>query len=415
MSSTRGLADEDLLEAALQRRVLLDVLAVLVQRRRADHPQLTAGEHRLDHVAGVHRGLAGRAGADDGVQLVDEGDDLALGLGDLLQHGLEPLLELAAVLRAGDHRGQVERHQPLALEALRDVAGDDPLGQALDDRRLADAGLADEHRVVLGAPGEHLDDAADLGVAADDRVDLALAGALGEVDGELLQRLEGALRVGGGDLAVAADGPERGQQRLAGGAGAGQHRGRLAVGAGQPDQQVLGGDELVAQGARLLPGGVEHAQELAGRRGGGHGGAADAGQPAHGGLGLGPDVGGVGAGRLEQGDGDAVGLLEEGDQQVQGLECGLAAVDGQPLGGRHGLLRTGGELALRHRGRVFLSRSGPPVSGRVDRSNVLRVESVPLNLAASTRRSPADRGRVTQVSLRGASVRGRERKRSIRP
>ena len=46
----------------------------------------------------------GRAGADDRVHLVDEGDDLALGVGDLLEHGLEPLFELAAVLRAGHHR-----------------------------------------------------------------------------------------------------------------------------------------------------------------------------------------------------------------------------------------------------------------------------------------------------------------------
>jgi hypothetical protein len=34
----RRFADEDLLEAALQRRVLLDPLPVLVQGGRADHP-----------------------------------------------------------------------------------------------------------------------------------------------------------------------------------------------------------------------------------------------------------------------------------------------------------------------------------------------------------------------------------------
>ena len=100
----RRLVDEDLLEAALERGVLLDVLAVLVERGRADHAQLAAGEHRLDHVAGVHRALAAGARADDGVHLVDEGDDLALGVGDLLEDGLEPLLELAAVLGAGHHR-----------------------------------------------------------------------------------------------------------------------------------------------------------------------------------------------------------------------------------------------------------------------------------------------------------------------
>jgi hypothetical protein len=50
-----GLAHEDLLEAALEGGVLLDPLAVLVERRRADHPQRTPCEQRLEHVAGVHR------------------------------------------------------------------------------------------------------------------------------------------------------------------------------------------------------------------------------------------------------------------------------------------------------------------------------------------------------------------------
>ena len=46
---------------------------------------------------------------DDRVQLVDERDDLALGVGDLLEHGLQPLLELAAVLGPGHHGAEVER------------------------------------------------------------------------------------------------------------------------------------------------------------------------------------------------------------------------------------------------------------------------------------------------------------------
>ena len=72
------LAHQHRLEAALERRVLLDVLAVLVQRGGADHVQLAPRQRRLEHVARVHRAL-GRAGADDGVQLVDEGDVAALG------------------------------------------------------------------------------------------------------------------------------------------------------------------------------------------------------------------------------------------------------------------------------------------------------------------------------------------------
>ncbi len=160
------LPDVDLLEAALERSVLLDVLAVLLERGRADQSQLTTGQHRLDHVARIHRGFAGGTGADDGVQLIDEGDDLTGRTLDLVEHGLEPLLEFAAVLRAGDHRTEVQRDDGLVAQRLRHIALDDALREPLDDGGLADAGLTDEDRVVLGPAGEHLHDATDLGVAA---------------------------------------------------------------------------------------------------------------------------------------------------------------------------------------------------------------------------------------------------------
>src|SRR5690606_7306993 len=150
----RGLTDEDLLEAALEGRVLLDVLAVLVERGGTDEAQLASGEHRLEHVAGVHGTLAGGAGADHGVQLVDEGDDLAVAGLDLLEDGLEPLLELPAVLRPGHHRGKVEGDEPLVAQALGHVAVDDALGEALDDGGLADAGLTDGDGVVPRASRE---------------------------------------------------------------------------------------------------------------------------------------------------------------------------------------------------------------------------------------------------------------------
>ena len=169
------LAHEHRGEAPLERRVLLDVLAVLVERRRADRAQLAAREHRLEQVGRVD-GALGRTGADDRVQLVDEQDDAAVGRGDLLEHGLEALLELAAVLRAGQQGAQVERPDAAPLEALGDVARDDALGEALDDRRLADAGLADQHRVVLGAPRQHLHRAPDLVVAPDHGIELAALG-----------------------------------------------------------------------------------------------------------------------------------------------------------------------------------------------------------------------------------------------
>ena len=134
----------------------------------------------------------------------------------LLEHGLEALLELAAELGAGDQRAHVERDDALVLEPLGHVAAHDALGQALDDGRLADAGLADQHRVVLGAAREHLDDAADLLVAADDRVELALLGERGQVAAVLLERLVGPLGVLARHALAAADGRERLEQLVAG-------------------------------------------------------------------------------------------------------------------------------------------------------------------------------------------------------
>ena len=130
--------------------------------------------------------------------------------GDLGQHGLQPLLELAAIFRAGDQRAHVERHQLLVLQRLRHVAIDDAQRQPFGDRRLADAGLADQHRIVLGAPRQHLDGAADFVVAADDRIELAGAGVGRQVARVFLQRviaLLGARRIGGAALADIVDRP----------------------------------------------------------------------------------------------------------------------------------------------------------------------------------------------------------------
>ena len=251
------LLDQHRLEPTLERRVLLDVLAVLVERGRADRTELTAREHRLQHVAGVHRTLSS-AGPDDRVQLVDERDDLALAVDDLLQDGLETLLELAAVLGARDHRPEVQRDHPLVLERLRDVAGHDPLRQPLDDRRLAHAGLPDQDRVVLRPSGEHLDHAAHLFVPADHRVQLPATRLLGQVAAVALQRLVLLLRVLVGHALTSAHLGERRQHAVTREAGLLEDACRARVDLEQRQQQVLGGDVLVGERFGLFAGRVQH-------------------------------------------------------------------------------------------------------------------------------------------------------------
>jgi hypothetical protein len=99
-------APPDSLEPAFERRVLLEVLAVLVERRGADRLQLSAGEHRLQDPRRVDRALGG-TGPDEGVDLVDEHDDVAAGA-DLLEHLLQAFLEVTAVARTGHQGAQVE-------------------------------------------------------------------------------------------------------------------------------------------------------------------------------------------------------------------------------------------------------------------------------------------------------------------
>src|SRR5581483_1072536 len=182
----RGLLDHHGLEAALERRVALDVLAGLVQRRRADALKLDARERRLQDVRRVDRTLR-RTRPHERVQLVDEQDDVVR-VTELLDDLLEALLELAAVLRARDERPDVEREHALALQRLGHVTLHDAVREALGDGGLADARLSDERRVVLGAAAQDLDDALDLLLAADDRIELLRLGHRGEVHAELIER-----------------------------------------------------------------------------------------------------------------------------------------------------------------------------------------------------------------------------------
>ncbi len=271
----RRLAHLHRLEAALQRGVLLDVLAVLVERGGADRLQLAAGQLGLQDACRVDRALGGTR-PDQRVQLVDEQDDVAAGV-DLLEHLLQAFLEVTAVAGARDQRAQVQRVELLVLQRLGDLAVHDRLRQALDDGGLADAGLADQHRVVLGAPAQHLHHPLDFLLAADDRVQLALHGGGRQVAAELVehQRRRGAARFAaattgagfGGLLALVA--AQQLDHLLAHpgqlGAELDQHlSGHALTLADQAEQNVLGADVVVAELQRLAQAQLEN---LLGARG----------------------------------------------------------------------------------------------------------------------------------------------------
>ena len=196
--------DKHFLETPFQRRVFFDVLAVFVQGRGAYAVQLTPGQGGFQHVAGVHRPFR-LAGADHGMYLIDEQDDAAFLFLQVAEYRLQAFLEFTAELCPGDERAHVQGQQAPAFQGIGHFAVDDPLRQALDDGCLAHAGLADQHRVVLRAPLQHLDGAADLLVPADDRVQFTADGLAGQIDGEFVQRSPVVFAVRVIDVFTAAD------------------------------------------------------------------------------------------------------------------------------------------------------------------------------------------------------------------
>ena len=325
------LGNEDRLKAPGQRGVLLDVFAVLVERRRTDAVKVAPRQRRLQHVGRVHRALRG-ARTNQGVQLVDEDDDLTLRRRDLLQDRLDALLELATELRPGNHGTEVERQQPLVAQALRHVTIDDAQGQALDDRRLADSGFTDQHRVVLRAPRQHLDRSSDLLVAADHRVKLALPGHLGEVARVFLQGLVVRLGTRAVGLAALADRFDGLVQRLRRNAGGSQNlASRVARQHCDGKQQALNRDVAVTGLFGQFLGGYEQLRRFA--RDVEIAATVDAGQLAQGLVYAALGGRGVAAGSLHQIATQALCVVEQDLQHVPWHQLLVPLALCQALGG----------------------------------------------------------------------------------
>ena len=269
-----------------------------------------------------------------------------------LEHRFEALFELAAELRAGDQRAHVERDHALVLQAFGHVAAHDAAGQAFHDGGLADARLADQHRIVLGAARKHLDHAADLFVAADHRIELALRGELRQIAAVFFERFVGGFRILSGDALAAADLLQSPHQALARDAEFAEQfsRGARIFGGGQ--QHVLHGNVFVLQALGFLFGLREQLGDAVGDVDliGATGRTGYLGQPVD--LLLEPAAEGVhpNVGLVEDGGGKPAFLLEQGQHQVFGVDLLVSVLNGDGLGGADGLLQFFGESVEVHSG-----------------------------------------------------------------
>mmetsp|Transcript_7605 Transcript_7605/g.19920 ORF Transcript_7605/g.19920 Transcript_7605/m.19920 type:complete len:592 (-) Transcript_7605:365-2140(-) len=190
----RRLTYIDGLESARERGILLDVLAVLAHRRHANAREFASCEARLEQICKVHATATattpsrGTSAADDGVDLVNRENDLALRLFQLLEQRGDAVLQLAALLGARHEARNVKRENSLPLEEFCAHVVGNRACESLDDRRLAHTRIAEQDRVVLDALRKDLNASLRLVVASHDGINLLLRSQRRHVRAKLLER-----------------------------------------------------------------------------------------------------------------------------------------------------------------------------------------------------------------------------------
>ena len=106
----------------------------------------------------------------------------------LLEDGFQTFLKLTTIFCAGNKRAHIKRQQRFIGKRLWHLTIDDPLCQPFGNCGLANTWLANQHGVVFGTTRQNLHGAANLGLAANHRVQLAIARGIGQIGGEFAQR-----------------------------------------------------------------------------------------------------------------------------------------------------------------------------------------------------------------------------------
>ncbi len=97
----------DFLEPAHQRPVLFEIAAIFLVRRRSHAPKIAGRQGWLQQIGSVHGAAACRTRADYGVNFIDE-ENRALVVFELLDHLLDPFLEVPPVAGAGQKSAHVQ-------------------------------------------------------------------------------------------------------------------------------------------------------------------------------------------------------------------------------------------------------------------------------------------------------------------
>ena len=178
--------DFDGLEATLKSGILFNIFAILIERGRAHTLQFTSTKRGLDNVGSIHRAFSG-TGSDNRMQLVDKQNHV-LTAPDFVHDSFDALFKLPTVFRPRHHERQVESDHFFIAQNFGHIARSNLLRQTFDNGCLAHARFTKQHRIILSAAAQHLDDAFDLSSSANHRVQLTFFSQLCQITSESTQR-----------------------------------------------------------------------------------------------------------------------------------------------------------------------------------------------------------------------------------
>src|SRR5215472_17510059 len=138
--------DLDGLEPSFERAVFFNSLSEFGRSRGANALYFAARQRRLQDIGCIQRPFSG-PGAHQRMQFVYKYNVVRV-LDQFAHDRLEPFFELTSILRPRYYEGQVQGQYPFLSQKRRNLSGDYPLGQALNDCSLSDAGFADEDWIV---------------------------------------------------------------------------------------------------------------------------------------------------------------------------------------------------------------------------------------------------------------------------
>ena len=182
------------LEPTFQGSVFFNIFPILIQSGGTDAVKFSSCQHRFQHISGIH-GTVSLTCPYDQMELINKQDDLSFAFLYFFQNGFQPFLKLASVFGPCYQGTHIQCKNLLIFQTVRHISLNDPLGQSLNGCCLTYSRFTDEHRVILGLPGQDTDHIPDLAVTADHRIQLLLSGLFHQILPVFIQSIIGYLRI----------------------------------------------------------------------------------------------------------------------------------------------------------------------------------------------------------------------------